>query len=123
MHSKYYPTKEGTIIVLMNLRRSVPRLQKCLCFMCPQEGGTTHIITYMYRTHTVTSMYLLSNFNHVSSWQHIQVRPQGTSLYGPAVPHVAQVLPKQYVIFQGGILDPSLLRHIRHTTLQDEAWH
>jgi hypothetical protein len=73
---------------------------------------------YMYMYNNYDTSYLLSNLDHVSSREDIQVRSQGTTLEGLAVSHVVRLLPKENIIFQRGILDPGLLRDIRHTTLK-----
>ena len=77
--------------------------------------------TQQYPLQVNTSYYLFSNLDHVSSRQNVKVRSQGTRIEGLSISHVVQLLPKEDVVLQCGILDPSLLGDISHTTLWENS--
>ena len=61
--------------------------------------------------------HLLPNLCHVSPWEDLQVRLQGTRLDRLAIQHPSHVLAKENVVLQGSVLDPCLLRNVGNTTL------
>ena len=62
--------------------------------------------------------HLFADLRLVTGWQHLKVAFQRTGLDTAPVEVLIQRAAKQDVLLQGVILNPGLLRHVRHTALR-----
>lgn len=68
-----------------------------------------------------SSLHLLADLSHVSARQHLQVGGQSAGLQDAAVLLLIVGLPKQDVVAQRGVLNPGLLRDVRHRALESSG--
>ena len=57
-------------------------------------------------------VHLFTDFGHISTRQHVEVRFQGASLDHSIVTIEVQIRAKEHVVTESSVLDPSLLSNV-----------